>query len=88
MSPERVENLIAKKLEKHIRSIAEIKEIHSTSSTGESIIHVEIQDRYFSLVSIWQAFRNKVLQAQAELPQGTHPSQVNNQFGDVGLLSR
>ncbi|WP_246260811.1 efflux RND transporter permease subunit [Candidatus Ruthia endofausta] len=81
MSSERVENLITKKLEKHIRSIAEIKEIRSTSSTGKSIIHVEIQDRYFDLASIWQTLRNKVLQAQAELLQGTHPSQVNNQFG-------
>ena len=87
MSPERVELLITKKLEENIRKIPEIKEITSTSSTGLSIIHVAIQDRYFDLKTIWQNLRNKVSDTQSILPEGTVPSIVNDEFGDVAVIT-
>ena len=87
MNPERVENLITKKLERTIRNIPEVEEIRSTSATGLSIIHVEIQDRYFNLDAIWQDLRNKVMAAQVQLPTGTLPSQVNDEFGDVSVIT-
>lgn len=87
MSPERVELLITKTLEEEIRKIPEVEKLRSTSATGLSVIHVEIYDRYFNLDDIWQNLRNKVSQAQAALPDGTRPSYVNDEFGDVSVLT-
>ncbi|EWH12175.1 acriflavin resistance protein [Catenovulum agarivorans DS-2] len=87
MSPTRVEALISKKLEESIRTISEVERIRSTSTTGLSIIHVEIADKYFQLDDIWQDLRNKVSETQARLPQGSHPSVVNDDFGDVAILT-
>jgi multidrug efflux pump subunit AcrB len=68
LNPERVENLITKKLERAIRQIPKIEEIRSSSTRGASTIHAEIQDRYTDLVPIWQNLRNKVTEAQSTLP--------------------
>ncbi|GGO71599.1 efflux RND transporter permease subunit [Bowmanella pacifica] len=87
MAPERVEQLITKRLEEEIRKIPEVKKLTSSSSTGLSIIHVKIYDRYFNLDNIWQDLRNKVQQAQRHLPDGTYPSQVNDEFGDVSVIT-
>ncbi len=87
LSSERVENLITKRLERVIRNIPEVEEIRSTSSTGLSIIHVEILDRYSDLKPIWQNLRNKVNQTQPQLPVGTRPSQINDEFGDVSVIT-
>ena len=87
MSAERVDRLITKSLEEHIRQIAEIKEIRSSSTTGMSTIHVVIEDRYFDLDQIWDDLRKRVRGAAAELPDGTYPSIINDDFGDVAVLT-
>ena len=87
MSPERIELLITKTLEEEIRKIPEVKKLRSTSSTGLSVIHVEIYDRYFNLNDIWQNLRNKVNQAQSNLPAGTYSSVVNDEVGDVSVIT-
>ncbi|WDD99599.1 efflux RND transporter permease subunit [Thalassomonas actiniarum] len=87
MSPERVEQLITKTLEKEIRKVPEVKKITSTSETGTSIIHVQIYDRYFNLEDIWQDVRNRVSEAAANLPEGTMTSRVNDSFGDVSVIT-
>lgn len=87
LSPERVEDLITKKLERAIRQIPEIEEIRSTSSTGLSVIHVEIQDRFSDLKPIWQNLRNKVNETYSSLPDGTQPSVINDEFGDVSMVT-
>jgi len=87
MAPERVEQLITKKLEEEIRKIPEVKKLTSSSSTGLSTIHVKIYDRYFNLDAIWQDLRNKVNQAQSRLPSGTQQSMVNDEFGDVSVVT-
>lgn len=87
LNAERVEQLITKKLEREIRAIAEVKEIRSSSVTGQSIIHVDLQDQYFNLDDIWQDLRNKVANAQSQLPDGTIPSIINDEFGDVAVAT-
>lgn len=87
LNPERIENLITKHLERHIRQIPEVEEIRSSSVTGKSIIHVEIADKYFNLDSIFQDLRDKVSDAQKELPQGTKPSVVNDEMGEVSIIT-
>ncbi len=87
MSPDRVEELITTKLERAIRRIAEVEEVTSTSMTGTSVIHVSIQDRYDNLDDIWQDLRNKVTETQGDLPDGTQTSEVNDEFGDVAVIT-
>ncbi len=87
MSPERIEQLITRALEKEIRKIPEVEKLRSTSVTGQSVIHIEIYDRYFNLDNIWQDLRNKVSQVQANLPEGTQTSFVNDSFGDVSVVT-
>ncbi len=87
MSPDRVEQLITKTIEKEIRKIGEVKKITSTSTVGTSIIHVKIYDRYFNLDNIWQDLRDKVDQAAAKLPDGTETPHVNTSFGDVSVIT-
>ena len=87
MSPDRVEQLITRKIEEEIRKIAEVKEIKSTSSTGLSIVHVKIYDRYFNLDDIWQNLRNKVAAAHTKMPSGTSSPYVNDEFGDVSVVT-
>lgn len=87
MAPERVEQLITKKLEEEIRKIPEVKEIRSLSTTGASTIHVKIYDRYFNLDEIWQDVRNKVSAAHSNMPTGTSQPFVNDQFGDVSVVT-
>jgi multidrug efflux pump subunit AcrB len=87
MSPSRVEQLITRTLEKEIRKIPEVEKIRSTSITGQSIIHVEIYDRYFNLDNIWQDLRNKVKEAEVNLPSGTLTPHINDSFGDVAVVT-
>jgi len=87
MSPERVDLLITRALEKEIRKIPEVEKLTSTSVTGQSIIHVEIYDRYFNMDEIWQDLRNKVQQAEANLPDGTRTPFINDSFGDVSVAT-
>ncbi len=87
MAPDRIEQLITKKLEEEIRKIPQVKEIKSSSATGISIIHVKIYDRYFNLDDIWQNLRNKVTAAHSKMPSGTHTPFVNDEFGDVSVVT-
>ena len=57
---EQVEEWITKPLETRVRQVAEVEHIRSTSMRGQSLIHVEIQDRYFDLAQIWDDVRQKV----------------------------
>ncbi len=87
MAPERVEQLITKKLEEEVRKIPEVKEIKSLSTTGNSTIHVKIHDRYFNLDDIWQNVRNKASAAHNKMPSGTSAPFVNTEFGDVSVVT-
>lgn len=84
---ERVELLITKTLEEAIIEMPEVEEIRSTSLPGMSIIHVEAYDRFFELDQIWDDLRQQIDTVRDELPEGTHPPQVNDTFGDVAVIT-
>ena len=84
---DKVELLITKTLEEAARKLPEIDEIRSVSMTGQSIIHVKIQDRYFELEQIWDDLRDELEQVRSELPTGTSAPLVNDNFGDVAVLT-
>lgn len=81
MSPERVEELIAKPLEAKVREIAEIDEINSTSKTGSVKLSVEIHDWVTNLDAVFQDIRNKMNDIKTELPDGTQGPYVNDEEG-------
>jgi multidrug efflux pump subunit AcrB len=80
-----VEEEITDRLETAIQQLKQLDNVRSISREGVSIIFVEIQDRYDTseLPQIWDELRRKVNDVQGTLPQGTYPSVVNDDFGDV-----
>lgn len=80
-----VEQEVTEPLESAIQQMAQLKEIRSRSMLGQAEIRVTIQDRYDgeTLPQVWNELRNKVGDAQAELPPGAQPPRVNDDFGDV-----
>lgn len=86
-SPEEVAREVSAPLEEALQDMAEVKEIRSVSSAGFSEISVEI--KYAESTSkedlqlIWTKLRNKVNDAAGDMPPGTQPSQVFDEFGDV-----
>jgi len=87
MAPERVENLIARRIEEKVREIPEVKHITSTSRTGQAVVHATVDDRYFDLEPIWQDLRNRMEDVQADLPDGTAGPFVNDDFGLVSVAT-
>ena len=80
-----VEQQVTEPLESAIQQMSQIKEIRSRSMPGIAEIRVEMQDRYDgdALPQIWDELRNKINDAQGDLPPGIEPPQVNDDFGDV-----
>lgn len=84
---EEVEEKITKPLEEHVRALGEVESIRSTSMRGRSLIHVEIQDRYFDLDQIWDEVREQIQAALPELPEGAGTPVLNDDFGDVAVVT-
>ena len=86
-SPEEVANEIAEPLETAIQEMQEVEEIRSMSRPGFSEISVDIKYEFSpskaDLQLIWTKLRNKVNDAQGELPPGASRSIVFDDFGDV-----
>lgn len=84
-SPLEVEEEITEVVEEAIKSMGQVKEIHSTSQEGLSIVYVDMKDEFAKreLPQVWDELRRKVVDVQASLPPGAGPSRVNDDFGDV-----
>lgn len=82
-SPHRMELLVTDKIEKRIQEMPEVKDIRSDSSTGVSVISVDLEDEYANVRPIWDKLRRKVQDAQRELPEGVIGPFVNDEYGDV-----
>ena len=86
-TPVEVANEITEPLESAIQQMQEVKSLESTSSAGLSRINVEIKYEFSpskgALQAIWSRLRNKVNDAQSELPPGAVASIINDDFGDV-----
>jgi len=88
-SPQEVEEEVTDKVETAIQQLGQLDEIKSISKAGLSIITVTIKDKYGAddLPQVWDELRRKVGDVQGQLPPGTQPSIVNDDFGDVyGIL--
>lgn len=82
-SPDRVEQLITDRIEKKIQEMPEIDDIQSESRTGLSFITVNFLESYMDMQPIFDDLRRKVEDIQHELPEGSLPPFINEDFGDV-----
>ena len=87
MSASRVEDLITRRLEEKIREMPEVKHIESTSSTGQSLLKIEVQDQYVDMDPIWADLRNKMDDVRSSLPSGTIGPQVLDDQGNVAMAT-
>ncbi|MFC4349442.1 efflux RND transporter permease subunit [Kordiimonas lipolytica] len=87
MSPIRVENLIAEKVERKIREIAEVDEIRTVLTTGRMRTYVDLKDEVTNLEPIWQSLRDKMEDVSRDLPEGAYGPFVNTEFGEVSIAS-
>ena len=80
-----VEEEVTERLERAIQEMEQIDVIESKSLPGRSEIQVEVHSSYSSheLPQIWDELRNKINDAQGDLPEGVLGSQVNDDFGEV-----
>lgn len=86
-SPVEVMNEVTEPLETALQELPEVESVESQSSSGLSDISVEIRfsasPTKADLGLVWSKVRNKVEDAQQNLPPGAGPSIVNDDFGDV-----
>ncbi len=87
MPPERMEQLVVRRLEEAIAQMEEVDEIESTVRAGRAIIHVSLDPRFFDLQPIWQDLRSRMGDAAEDLPAGTLGPYVDDDFGDVAVAS-
>ncbi len=86
---ERVEREVTEVLERHIQQLEELEELESVSRDGDTIIYVDVDERYTGarLRQIWDELNKKVHRAARELPDGVRGPVVDDDYGDVfGLL--
>lgn len=76
-SPEKVEQMVTKKLEEKINEIQGIKTIVSTSSPGVSFITVETKNGV-DPKQVWEELRKKVKDAEADLPDDALQPVIND----------
>ena len=86
-APTEVLNEVTEPLETAVQQLQEVDYIESVSSAGLSRINVNIKYEFSrsksDLQLIWGKVRNKIEDAQAQLPPGALSSRVNDDFGDV-----
>ena len=89
MEAEDVELLITRTIEQALARIPERDYIYSWSRYGYSEVRIKVLDRYEQddLDIIWKDVRNKVIDATSSLPDGVIGPFVNDDFGDVTVVS-
>jgi multidrug efflux pump subunit AcrB len=89
MSPERMEDLIVKPIERKAREIGEIEDINSLISTGSTVVTVTVYDHVdkADLDSVFADIRNKMDDLKPDLPDGTEGPFVNTDYGDVAIAT-
>ncbi len=84
-SPARVELLVSDKIEKKVQEIPELKNVTSKNQPGLSVVTANFRDSVAKkdLQKVFDKLRRKVEAVEGDLPEGTKPPVVNDEFGDV-----
>ncbi|MGH0036968.1 MAG: efflux RND transporter permease subunit [Myxococcota bacterium] len=89
LNVEDVELLVTRPIERALARVPERDYIQSWSRPGYSEVRIKVLDQYEQddLDIIWQDVRNKVIDATPELPDDVIGPFVNDDFGDVTVVS-
>ncbi len=89
MEADDVELLITRQIEQALARIPERDYIYSWSRNGVSDVRIVVLDRYEQddLDIIWQDVRNEIIDATPQLPDGVIGPFVDDDFGDVTVVS-
>ncbi|MEM9047172.1 MAG: efflux RND transporter permease subunit [Pseudomonadota bacterium] len=87
MSADRIEDLITRPLEEKVREIVEVDTIESTSTPGQALINVTVDDIYTDMQPIWADLRNKMEDVAPVLPEGTQGPFVDDDKGNVAMAT-
>lgn len=86
-SPEEVAREVSEPLETALQQMPEVEEIRTASSVGLSEITIDIKYQFSKsrkdLQIVWTKLRNKVKDAQRNLPREARSPIVNDDFGDL-----
>lgn len=85
-SPERVESLVTKKIERALQEIPEVETLKSQSRTGLSQINMTLQNDVSEsrLQTIWDLARRKIESIKNDLPDGIVGPTLNDE--DIGVV--
>lgn len=80
-----VEDEITLPIETALQQLPYVDHITSISSAGLSQVTVQMKDKYrgAALKQIWDEMRRKINDMSADLPTGSYPPMINDDFGDV-----
>ncbi|MFM1918511.1 MAG: hypothetical protein RLZZ303_145 [Candidatus Hydrogenedentota bacterium] len=88
--PEEVADEVTELIESAVQQLQEVEKITSVSKAGMSEVNVEMNRAFSpdkaSLQQLWSKLRNKLQDAERQLPPGAGPIIVNDDFGDVFSL--
>ena len=87
LAAERVEQLISKPIEEAILTVNGVEEIRSTSTDGQSIVYAKAYDQLDELDQVWNELEEAVREAAVRLPDGAGTPRVNDNFGDVAVIT-
>ncbi len=87
MAPNRIEDLITRKIEEKVREIPEVEHIEATARTGSTTVKALVYERYADMAPIWQDLRNKMSDLAEDLPEGTLGPYVNDDYGSVAMAT-
>ncbi len=83
----RVETLVTEPIERRLLEIEEIRLMRSGSRRGYSLIAIELQDDVEEVEPVWSEIRDKLADAQSELPEGSLPPEFENlEFRAASLM--
>jgi multidrug efflux pump subunit AcrB len=89
MQADDVELLVTRKIEQALAEVPERDYIYSWSRYGSSRVQIKIRDAFeqSDLDIIWKDVRNKIIDVTPELPDTVIGPFVNDDFGDVTVVS-
>lgn len=85
---QRVEQLVTFPLEEEISTLEEVEYVNSTTTTGQSVIYVNLEDTLpvYKVPQVWDRVRAKVDIVRSKLPQGVEDPVVEDDFGDTAVM--
>lgn len=87
LTPERIERLVTKPIERAVRRVEEVDEVESSSLPGVSIVRATVGPTYYELDQIWDDLADEVERARAELPEGASKPAITDNVGDVSVVT-